>query len=392
VLERAKRGNDPGHSKGGRRGILVRICTHLLNKTDVSQMQSQAPDIIEEIQRQLHVLQKAKAPITVVTSWAIILATILEKQPELLQKEFSDGSTFKASETFVRSWLHDAMKWSRRKATRAAHKLPKNWEDQCELAFFQIVHAIHEYKLPPSLYVNSDQTQLLYAPSDKMTWAETGAKQVELVGAEEKRALTVMVSVASDGTILPFQAIYQGLSQRSQPSCDAPRYNECKVAGFRFEHSGTATYWSNQQMMKNFVTLILHPYFKDVKKVLGRPASAKALWQIDVWSVHQSVEFREWMAKEYPYIILVYVPGGCTGVFQPCDVGIQHPFKLSVRKSYHKDIVKEVLAQEGKDTFTMDTSVGKLRNRSVRWLWNAYNVLRNPELVKKVRDEPPIFK
>ena len=97
------------------------------------------------------------------------------------------------------------------------------------------------------------------------------------------------------------------------------------------------------------------------------------------------------MAKEYPYIILVYVPGGCTGIFQPCDVGIQRPFKLSVKKSYHEDLVEEVLAQEGKDTFTMDTSVGRLRDRSVRWLWNAYNVLRNPELVKKVRDEPSIY-
>lgn len=61
-----------------------------------------------------------------------------------------------------------------------------------------------------------------------------------------------------------------------------------------------------------------------------------------MWSVHQSEKFRTWIKKEHPTILLDYVPGGCTSVQQPCDVGIQRPLKLSIRQSYHEDIVKEM--------------------------------------------------
>jgi hypothetical protein len=96
--------------------------------------QSRYPTIIEEIRLQL--LREAKAAVTVVTAWAVILATIMEMEPDILHQTFQDGSTFKASEMYVHSWLHDAMQWSWRKATRAAHKLPTDWEDQCECSFF----------------------------------------------------------------------------------------------------------------------------------------------------------------------------------------------------------------------------------------------------------------
>ncbi|KAF8233300.1 hypothetical protein L208DRAFT_1267170 [Tricholoma matsutake] len=44
-------------------------------------------------------------------------------------------------------------------------------------------------------------------------------------------------------------------------------------------------------------------------------------------------------------IILDCIPGGCTGVAQLCDVGIQQPWKLSIKRSYHEDIVSKILEQ-----------------------------------------------
>jgi hypothetical protein len=40
--------------------------------------------------------------------------------------------------------------------------------------------------LLPQFYVKSDQTQLVYAPGDKMTWMEMGATQIDLIGGDEK--------------------------------------------------------------------------------------------------------------------------------------------------------------------------------------------------------------
>ena len=195
-----------------------------------------------------------------------------------------------------------------------------------------------------------------------------------------------MVSVAADGTLLPFQAIYMGSTKQSLPTPKATNYDDLLKAGFKLETSGTKTYWSNQEKMKTFVNDILAPYFNKKKIDLKLPPSQKSLWQIDVWSVHRSNEFRYWMQKNHLNIILDYVPGGCTGAHQPCDVGIQRPLKLSMRKSYHEDVVNEFLSElnKGNNSPSLKDALGVIRDRSVRWLWNAYNTVNNKALVKKV--------
>jgi hypothetical protein len=137
------------------------------------------------------------------------------------------------------------MHWSRRRATQAAQKKPIDWEDQCEKSALRKAHLIKEEDIPAELWVNSDQTQAVYAPGNKMTWSETGSKQVPVVVAEEKRAITVLVSIASDGTALPMQGIYSGKTEHSRPSKDAPKFKDLMDAGFLLQESGTATYWSN---------------------------------------------------------------------------------------------------------------------------------------------------
>jgi len=326
------------------------------------------------------------APVTLITTRAIIIAIILHMRREVFNHTFKDGSYFRASESFVRKFLHGTLAWSIRRATQAAQKKPIDWEDQCENSFFRQAYIIEEHMIPDALRVNSDQTQVVYAPGNKMTWTTTGDKQVAVVGTEEKRAFTLLVSVVGNGSLLPFQAIYQGLTKRSLPNETLPAYKTATSEGnIKFEYSGTSTYWSNQTTMQKFVDTILAPYFENTKKDLKRPPHQKSLWLIDVWSVHRSVEFREWMHANHPNIIICYVPGGCTGVHQPCDVGIQRLLKLSIRKSYHEDVVEEFVGQLEKGiTPNLDDRLGTLRNRSVRWMQNAFNAINDRELIKKV--------
>ncbi|KAF9236436.1 hypothetical protein BU15DRAFT_50100 [Melanogaster broomeanus] len=127
--------------------------------------------------------------------------------------------------------------------------MPENWEDICEQAALRIAYGIKEQDIPSALYVNSDQTQVVYAQGSNLTWAPTGAKQVSTVGNEEKRAFTIVVSIANDGTMLPLQAIYGGLSKKSCPEPTSLHFEDCIKAGFKFEYSNTSTYWSTQATM-----------------------------------------------------------------------------------------------------------------------------------------------
>ncbi|KAF8226490.1 hypothetical protein L208DRAFT_1085080, partial [Tricholoma matsutake] len=81
-------------------------------------------DTVIAIKTQLIALRKGGSPLTVVTARRIILATILHTKPEILDKKFKDGLTFRASDLFVRGWLHKTLSWSIHKATQAAQKLP----------------------------------------------------------------------------------------------------------------------------------------------------------------------------------------------------------------------------------------------------------------------------
>ncbi|PPR08056.1 hypothetical protein CVT24_010855 [Panaeolus cyanescens] len=266
------------------------------------------PDIAAKIKAQLDFLRKGGAPITLTTARGIIIAHIQTFAPQLFQQVFKDGLTFTASEVWVRRWLHREMKWSRREATQAAGKLPEDWENQCKRSFFRKAYSIKEHDIPAALFINSDQTQLVYAPGSKVTWAETGAKQVQVLGIDEKRAITVMVSVACDGTALPLQAIYTGKTHKSLPSPQSPNYNDAIEAGFQFVPSGTGTYWSTVETMQQFVEKILVPYTTATKARLGLRDHQKSLWNIDIYSVHRSDDFRTYMRKTHTNIILDFVP------------------------------------------------------------------------------------
>ena len=165
-----------------------------------------------------------------------------------------------------------------------------------------------------------------------MTWAKTGAKQVSVVGVNEKCAFTLLISITVDGTLLPFQAIYIGLMKHSCSWPDALHVADLEKAGFCLKFLETKTYWSNHETMHAFVDHILAPYFDHVKVQMNLSLTQKSLRQIDVWSVYWLQEFQAWMTAMHPTIILNYVPGGCTGVLQPCAVHVEWLLKLSMWK------------------------------------------------------------
>jgi hypothetical protein len=93
------------------------------------------------------------------------------------------------------------------------------------------------------------------------------------------------------------------------------------------------------------------------------------------------------MKTHHPNIILNFVPAGCTGVWQACNVGIQRVLKHSLKRSYHKDVVVVILNQMDDDVkISIDRKLGVMRDQSVSWMWNAYQMLNKPEIVKKVNE------
>jgi len=238
---------------------------------------------------------------------------------------------FQCWETFVKKFLKEEMKWSLRRATRPGKKTPENVTQILTNAILRLVSTISQHNIPKPLLVNSDQTGPQYSSGALETYAPTGSKQVEVVGKDERRAFTLMVGISMSGEVLPFQAVCAGKTSGSLPTSSAPNYKKAvEELKFCFESSGNDTYWSTMATMQSYVTNILVPYFESHRRQLGL-LNQLCVWQIDCWSVHRSFEFRSWMQKYYPWIQIHYIPANCTGLFQPCDVGIQRILKLALR-------------------------------------------------------------
>jgi hypothetical protein len=88
------------------------------------------------------------------------------------------------------------------------------------------------------------------------------------------------------------------------------------------------------------------------------------------------------MKKHHDNITILFVPGGCTGVWQPLDVGIQRLLKLSIKRSAHCDIVDEAVGQikagKAAHEIRLNTKVGVLRDRSVGWVVQAIDDIDDP--------------
>jgi hypothetical protein len=91
----------------------------------------------------------------------------------------------------------------------------------------------------------------------------------------------------------------------------------------------------------------------------------------------------------------MFVPGGCTGLFQACNIGLQRVFKAAIQSASHIDIVEETVnaLKTGipPERVRNDQTIGTLRNRSVNWLLKGFKAINKPELVKKVRNTCPFL-
>jgi hypothetical protein len=196
-----------------------------------------------------------------------------------------------------------------------------------------------------------------------------------------------VVGVSMSGDVLPFQAIYAGSTTRSLPTPDAPDYYKAtKILKFYFE-SGGSNHWSTLSTMKSYVQDILVPYYDQHRE----DKNQTCIWQIDCWSVHRSKEFLHWMYNTYPWIRIHFVPANCTGLFQPCDVGIQRVLKLAIRRSALQQIINHTREQLGQgvepEMINFEKRLPIVRDHSVKWLVNGYEAINKPDLVKKVHSK-----
>lgn len=120
-----------------------------------------------------------------------------------------DPSKFMMSDHWLLCYMHNTIGWSFRRSTKAAQTLPDDWVQQKTDMLSRAACLVKLYSIVPEMVFMADETHVLTTPAAKGTWHETGARNVPIFGAEEKAALTVMITNNAAGEVLPMQVCPQ---------------------------------------------------------------------------------------------------------------------------------------------------------------------------------------
>ena len=289
---------------------------------------------------------------------------ISHKKPSLLKEH---GGSLDLGKKWAESFLV-RRGFVKRKATKAARKLPPDYPD-LKLAYLKrIQDEVEAHDIPWDMVFNWDQTGLKLVPVSSWTMAKEGSKQVPVVGKEDKREITALLAVTASGTLLPPQLIYQGKTDGCHPKISFP-------ADWNVTHSDS--HWSTETTMLEYIDKVIVPYVVKERNRLELADDHPALAIFDMFAAHRCSSV---LAKlQSNNIHQVFVPAGCTGELQPLDVGVNQDFKNLMKNSFARWYAEEVRQAMGHgdaiEDIKVDLRASLIKPLHANWVISAFSIL-----------------
>ena len=184
----------------------------------------------------------------------------------------------------------------------------------------------------PEMVINWDQTGCQLVSGGDWTLTAKGESQVTMTGLDDKRQMTLLLSVAMDGTLLPPQLIYAGKTERCLPEVNFP--TEWNV-------TCTENHWSTEASMLEFAEKVLIPYVNQQRD--GLPLSQcdqKAVAIFEVFAAHRGDALLSLLKDNE--IIPLFVPAACTDKLQPLDLSFNREYKEQLKVQFHTWYARKV--------------------------------------------------
>ena len=318
-------------------------------------------------------LRKAGSVVNKCIVIAAARGVLLYRNKSLLQEY---GGSIELTRKWGESFLC-RMGYTKRKGTKTARKIPQDFPQLKSDFLGRISDVVTKYRIPPQLIINWDQTGCKLVPVSAWTMAECGSKQVEIVGLDDKREITVVLACAMSGDMLPPQVLYAGKTENCHAKFNFPQ-------SWDIHHS--ENHWSNSETMLRYVDEIIIPYVQEKRDSLPLScANQVALCIFDVFRAHRN----EAMLKKLhdARIRTVFVPASCTGELQPLDLHVNSVFKTQLRSCFTEWYSEQVTTamRAGKSTADpIDLKISTLKPIHAKWLLKSHCHLEaNPAIIRK---------
>ena len=176
--------------------------------------------------------------------------------------------------------------------------------------------------------LNMDQTPIYFCMTRKRTLEVVGVKIVHIrTSTNDTKRATVAVTIAADGTVLPSVIVFKGkrngrIATREFSTYPTTHHYHCQDSA-----------WMDETVMLAWVDEVLKPY------VANAPEHIIPILILDSYRCHMMASV---VTKIQELGIEVkHIPGGCTSLCQPVDVGFNKPFKDRVRRQWLSWMIAE---------------------------------------------------
>ena len=180
----------------------------------------------------------------------------------------------------------------------------------------------------PRFILNMDQTPVYFSMNAKRTLEVVGVKTVHVrTSTHDTKRATVAVTITGAGLVLPSMVIFKGKSNGRIARKEFHDYPT--IHHYRCQDNA----WMDEEVMIAWVDAVLKPY------VANAPEDVIPILILDSYRCHMmaSVVTR---IQELG-IEVKHIPGGCTSLCQPVDIGFNKPFKDRLRRQWLSWMIAE---------------------------------------------------
>jgi hypothetical protein len=288
------------------------------------------------------------------TTTQMVVREASRLQPSFQMK--SSHAKLQAASRFTRH-----LGFTRRVATHTAQKHFKETERESK-DFITMVKARISGRCKDDV-LNMDQTPIQFSFHSRTTLDVKGKRTIQVrASTNDTKRITLAATVTASGRMLTPYLIFKG----------APNGRIVKTEFGTFPEGGKYACqpkaWMDETNMHAWIDLVLKPY-KD-EKDRHDPGGPPLLLVLDSYRVHlmgSVVNKIQEMGVE-----VLHIPGGCTYLCQPVDIGINKPLKSAMRAKWEDWMT---------DGGGIVDGVAKEPSRKLmsEWLIDAYNGI--PETV-----------
>ena len=176
--------------------------------------------------------------------------------------------------------------------------------------------------------INMDQTPVPFTFNSRKTLEIFGTKTINVrKSTNDTKRATFAMTVTASGKVLKPLLVFKGKSGERIEKREFPLLPPNIV------YACQPNAWMDEDVMMKWVNTILRPY------VSNAPANIIPLLLLDSYRCHMMGSVVG--AIETLGVEVVHIPGGCTGLTQPVDVGVNKSFKCGLRREWERWMLEE---------------------------------------------------